>query len=116
MRKVFTVTAETSRELVVELEKVLPWRERYRLTADTHVHFLSPATALLEGAAEGVNIINLLASQWGELATNAGDYDGRNNAAEPERQGATASTWCGWGPKSASMCSATSRCSATAAP
>ena len=86
MRKVFTVTAET-RELVVELEKVLPWRERGWVTADTHVHFLSPATALLEAAAEGVNVINLLASQWGELVTNAGDYDGRTTWGSPEAGG-----------------------------
>ena len=86
LRKVFTVTAET-RELVVELEKVLPWRERGWVTADTHVHFLSPATALLEGAAEGVNVINLLASQWGELVTNAGDYDGRTTWGSKEAGG-----------------------------
>ncbi len=86
LRQVFTVTAET-RELVVELEKVLPWRERGWVTADTHVHFLSPATALLEGAAEGVNVINLLASQWGELVTNAGDYDGRTTWGSQEAGG-----------------------------
>ena len=32
---------------------------------------------MLEGAAEGVNLINLLASQWGELMTNVGDFDGK---------------------------------------
>ena len=86
LRQVFTVTAET-RELVVELEKVLPWRERGWVTADTHVHFLSPTTALLEGAAEGVNVINLLASQWGELVTNAGDFDGRTTWGSREAGG-----------------------------
>jgi hypothetical protein len=64
-------------ELVFELERVLRWRERGWVTADTHVHFLSPQTALLEGKAEGVNVVNLLASQWGELFTNVGDFDGR---------------------------------------
>jgi len=34
-------------------------------------------SALLEGSAEGVNVINLLASQWGELMTNVGDFDGQ---------------------------------------
>ena len=47
------------------------------MTADTHVHVLSPSAALLQGAAEGVNLVNLLASQWGEYMTNAGDFDGR---------------------------------------
>src|SRR5262249_1323403 len=38
---------------------------------------ITPTTAWLEGAAEGVNVVNLLASQWGELFTNVGDFDGR---------------------------------------
>ena len=75
VRKVVEIGPETE-ELVVEVEKVLPWRERGWVTADTHVHFLSPGTAMLEGAAEGVNVVNLLASQWGELMTSVGDFDG----------------------------------------
>ena len=63
-------------ELVFELERVLRWRECGWVTADTHVHFLSPQTALLEGKAEDVNVVNLLASQWGELFSNVGDFDG----------------------------------------
>ncbi|MFO7633949.1 MAG: hypothetical protein R6W76_15495, partial [Caldilinea sp.] len=86
VRRVFAVTAET-REIVIELEKVLPWRERGWVTADTHVHFLSPVSALLEGAAEGVNVINLLASQWGELVTNVGDFDGRTTWGSLEAGG-----------------------------
>lgn len=76
VRRIFEVTPAT-REIVVEIDKVLPWREKGWITADTHVHFLSPMTALLEGAAEGVNVVNLLASQLGELMTNVGDFDGR---------------------------------------
>ena len=72
---------------MVELEKVLPWRERGWVTADTHVHFLSPMSALLEGAAEGVNVVNLLASQWGELMTNVGDFDGRTTWGSREAGG-----------------------------
>ncbi len=76
VRQVFEIGPST-REIVLEVEKVLPWREKGWVTADTHVHFLSPVSALLEGAAEGVNVINLLASQWGELMTNVGDFDGQ---------------------------------------
>ncbi|OBP78398.1 hypothetical protein BAE39_29990 [Mesorhizobium loti] len=75
VRKTFTITRDTE-QITVEIEKALHWREQGWVTADTHVHFLSPATAMLEGAAEGVNVINLLASQWGELMTNVGDFDG----------------------------------------
>ena len=75
LRTRVTVTPQTD-ELTFELERVLHWRERGWVTADTHVHFLSPQTALLEGAAEGVNVVNLLASQWGEMFSNVGDFDG----------------------------------------
>lgn len=86
LRQVVIVTPETS-EIVVELDRVLHWRIQGWVTADTHVHFLSPTTALLEGAAEGVNIINLLASQWGELMTNVGDFDGRTTWGAVETGG-----------------------------
>lgn len=76
IRTCVTVTPGTD-ELTFELERVLHWRERGWVSADTHVHFLSPQTALLEGAAEGVNVVNLLASQWGEMFSNVGDFDGR---------------------------------------
>ncbi|MFN2286423.1 MAG: hypothetical protein ACK2UQ_18545, partial [Anaerolineae bacterium] len=86
VRKVVEVTAETT-EIGIEIEKVLPWRERGWVTADTHVHFLSPMSALLEGAGEGVNVVNLLASQWGELMTNVGDFDGKNTWGSKETGG-----------------------------
>ena len=75
LRTRVTVAPDTD-ELLFELDRVLRWRERGWVTADTHVHFLSPQTALLEGAAEGVNVVNLLASQWGEMFSNVGDFDG----------------------------------------
>jgi hypothetical protein len=86
VRKVIEVTPAT-REIVVEIEKVLPWREQGWVTADTHVHFLSPMSALLEGSAEGVNVVNLLASQWGELMTNVGDFDGKTTWGSKEAGG-----------------------------
>jgi hypothetical protein len=52
------------------------------VTADTHVHFISPHTAWLQGQCEGVNVINLLASQWGRLFTNVGDITGRVGVVE----------------------------------
>ena len=76
IRTSFEVTAETE-EIRFTLEKLLDWGERGWVSADTHVHFLSPQTALLEGSAEGVNVVNLLASQWGEMFSNVSDFDGR---------------------------------------
>jgi hypothetical protein len=76
IRKTVEITGETE-NITIEINKMLHWRERGWVSADTHVHFLSPETAMLEGSGEGVNIVNLLASQWGELMTNAGDFDGK---------------------------------------
>lgn len=86
VRKVVEVTV-TTQEIIVEIERVLPWRQKGWVTADTHVHFLSPLSARLEGAGEGVNVVNLLASQWGELMTNVGDFDGMNTWGSKEAGG-----------------------------
>ncbi len=76
IRSSFEVTAETE-TISFKLDKLLDWGARGWVSADTHVHFLSPQTAWLEGAAEGVNVVNLLASQWGEMFSNVSDFDGR---------------------------------------
>ena len=76
IRKKITIGADTD-EVTFEVERVLHWRDQGWVTADTHVHFLSPQTALLEGEGEGVNVVNLLASQWGEMFSNVSDFDGK---------------------------------------
>jgi hypothetical protein len=86
VRKVVEVTPDTQ-EITIEFDKVLPWREQGWVTADTHVHFLSPISAMLEGSGEGVNVINLLASQWGEMMSNVGDFDGRSTWGSKEAGG-----------------------------
>lgn len=86
VRKVFTITPQTD-TITIELDRVLRWRDRGWVSADTHVHFLSPVTALIEGSAEGVNVVNLLASQWGELMTNVGDFDGKTTWGSREAGG-----------------------------
>jgi hypothetical protein len=64
------------RELRLAIGRPFDWRRQGWVTADTHVHFISPQTAWLEAQAEGVNLVNLLASQWGELFTNVADLTG----------------------------------------
>jgi hypothetical protein len=86
LRRVLDIAPDTD-TITIDLERVLDWRARGWVTADTHVHFLSPKTALLEGAAEDVNVVNLLASQWGELFTNVGDFDGRTTFGARENGG-----------------------------
>jgi len=65
------------RELKLAVNRKHDLRSQGWITADTHVHFISPETAWLEGQAEGLNLINLLASQWGRLFTNVGDISGK---------------------------------------
>lgn len=76
LRRIVEIDQNTE-ALTFELDKVLRWREQGWVSSDTHVHFLSPQTALLEGKAEGVNVVNLLAAQWGEMFSNVADFDGR---------------------------------------
>jgi hypothetical protein len=86
IRKIIEVKPNTE-EIEIEIEKVLNWREKGWVSADTHVHFLSTGSALLEGSGEGVNVVNLLASQWGELFTNVGDFDGKSTIGSKESGG-----------------------------
>jgi hypothetical protein len=64
------------RELKLRIERPVNWRSNGWVTADTHVHFISPETAVLQAQGEGINLVNLLASQWGDLFTNVGDITG----------------------------------------
>jgi hypothetical protein len=86
VRKTYEIKTDT-KEITVEIDKILKWREKGWVTADTHVHFLSTSSAMMEGSAEGVNIVNLLASQWGELMTNVGDFDGKSTWGSKEAGG-----------------------------
>ena len=68
--------APGQRKLKLRLERPIDERSHGWVTADTHVHFISPQTAWLEAQGEGINLVNLLASQWGDLFTNVGDITG----------------------------------------
>ncbi len=81
LRQVVSIAPATD-VVTLEIEKALPWRERGWVSADTHVHFLSPMAALLEGEAEGVNIVNLLAMQSGDEMIGMTEFDGRTTHGE----------------------------------
>jgi hypothetical protein len=72
------------RELKLGIRRRHDLRRDGWVTADTHVHFISPQTAALEGKAEGLNLINLLASQWGRLFTNVADITGEASGCSDE--------------------------------
>jgi len=79
------VTIEPGQEtLELGLRKWTDWRADGWVTADTHVHFISPQTAWLQAQGEGINVVNLLASQWGRLFTNVGDLSGRVGVVEDD--------------------------------
>jgi hypothetical protein len=79
------VTIRPGQEVLeLTIDRAVDWRKAGWVTADTHVHFISPHTAALQAKGEGVNIVNLLASQWGRLFTNVGDIRGRVNVVEDE--------------------------------
>jgi hypothetical protein len=72
------------RELEITLDRNSNLRASGWVTADTHTHFLTPETAHLEAAAEDINVINLLAAQWGDLYTNVGDLTGEVSGSSSE--------------------------------
>jgi hypothetical protein len=45
-------------------------------SGDTHVHFLDPSTARLELDGEDLNVVNILATKWGELITDVEHFTG----------------------------------------
>jgi hypothetical protein len=65
----------SSRHLVLPLERILDLHGDRWVTADSHVHFLAPSTALLQAAAEDIDVVNLLAAGWGDLYTNVTDIE-----------------------------------------
>lgn len=62
--------------ITLKLKRITNEKKKGYYTADTHVHFISPTSALLESEAEDVDVTNILASQWGDLFTNTWDYTG----------------------------------------
>ncbi|MBK9168183.1 MAG: CehA/McbA family metallohydrolase [Bryobacterales bacterium] len=73
VRKKLTIVAGQN-SLDLTISRFDDLRRANWVSADSHVHFLSPSTALLEAEAEGLNLIHLLAAQWAGLFTNVGDF------------------------------------------
>lgn len=65
------------RELTLRLKRWIDMNAERYFSGDTHVHFLSTQGAHLEAAGEGLNVVNLLQSQWGSLFTNTEEFTGR---------------------------------------
>ena len=72
MRRTLVVEPGT-RQLEVALERPIDLRAEGWRSADSHVHFLAPSTALLQAASEDVMFVHLLATQLGDEFTNVPD-------------------------------------------
>jgi hypothetical protein len=62
-----------SRDVSIDLERAVSLRQAGWRTADPHVHYIAPSTALVQAAAEDVAFVHVLATQAGDLVTNAQD-------------------------------------------
>jgi hypothetical protein len=70
------------RELTFKLKRWTNMNEKRWFSGDTHVHFLGERGAHREAGGEDLNVVNLLASQWGHLFTNTEDFIGRPTASD----------------------------------
>ncbi|MBN98222.1 MAG: hypothetical protein CME16_03070 [Gemmatimonadetes bacterium] len=64
------------RHLTLKLEREFDMKQRGFYSGDTHVHFLTAQSSRLEAEAEDVNVVHLLASQWGRLFTSWEEFSG----------------------------------------
>lgn len=69
------------RELTLRLKRQSNLNADRYFSGDTHVHFLSTQGAITEAAAEDLDVVHLLLSQWGHLYTNTEEFIGRPVAA-----------------------------------
>ncbi len=64
------------RHLTLQIRRAFDMKERGFYSGDTHVHFLTSQSSHLEAAAEDLNVVHLLASQWGRLFTSWEEFSG----------------------------------------
>ncbi|MBM3279532.1 MAG: CehA/McbA family metallohydrolase [Candidatus Handelsmanbacteria bacterium] len=64
------------RHLTLKVKRAFDMKEHRYYSGDTHVHFLSSQSSHLEAAGEDLNVVHLLASQWGRLFTSWEEFTG----------------------------------------
>ncbi len=103
------ITPQTE-ELHLRVGQVLHW-PRQAGSPRTPTSTSSAADRAARRARRGLNVVNLLASQWGEMFSNVSDFDGRTTFG---RQGLRRRRRVlgAWAAKTACRCWATFRCSA----
>lgn len=73
----FTVSPANNKPIELSLTRWVNMPQQGWYSGDTHTHFLSAETAALEAQAEDLNVVNVLATKWGELITNTNEVTGR---------------------------------------
>lgn len=68
--------APGQQELRLELRRWISMTDHGWYSGDSHVHFLSTAASLREQMAEDLNVVNVLATQWGNFCTGAEEFTG----------------------------------------
>jgi hypothetical protein len=84
LRETVTI-APGQRELTLRLRRWTNMNARHWYSGDSHVHFLGTQGSHFEAQAEDLNVVNLLASQWGHLFTNTEDFTGKPSVSEDGR-------------------------------
>lgn len=64
------------RELRIVLKRWISMAGAGWYSGDSHVHFLSAQASLVEQMAEDVHVVNVLATQWAHLFTQAAEFSG----------------------------------------
>ena len=64
------------RHLTLKAKRAFDMKRNGYYSGDTHVHFLSTQSSVLEAEGEDLNVVNLLASQWGRLFTSWVEFTG----------------------------------------
>jgi hypothetical protein len=81
--EVLTVDPGT-RELTLRLRRWVSMNDRGWYSGDSHAHFLTAQGAAFEQRAEDLNVVNLLATQWGALFTTTEEFTGRDHGNADE--------------------------------
>ena len=68
--------APGQRELTLRLKRWTNMNAQGWFSGDSHVHFPAAQGAHTEGQGEGLNVVNVLQSQWGSLYTGVEDFTG----------------------------------------
>ena len=77
----FRVTGDDKKPIELVLSRWANMQASGWYAGDTHTHFLNSQSALLEAQAEDLNVLNVLATKWGEIITNARDVTGSPDPA-----------------------------------